>query len=76
MKALFKVVLSVASLWLSCVSASAQQEAQPSSLTLQQAVTIALEKNPLRKAAIADTKVASAECSRSAFLPDAPYEFF
>ena len=29
-------------------------------LTLQQAVTIALEKNPLRKAAIADTKAASA----------------
>jgi outer membrane protein len=29
-------------------------------LSLQQAVTIALEKNPLRKAAIADTKAASA----------------
>ena len=29
-------------------------------LTLQQAVTIALEKNPLRKAAIADTKAAAA----------------
>ncbi len=71
MKALFKVVLSIATLWLSCVSASAQQEAQPSSLTLQQAVTIALEKNPLRKAAIADTKAASAGVreARSFLLP-------
>ncbi|MGC1451946.1 MAG: TolC family protein [Candidatus Sulfotelmatobacter sp.] len=71
MKALFKVVLSIATLWLSCVSASAQQEAQPTSLTLQQAVTIALEKNPLRKAAIADTKVASAgvHVARSFLMP-------
>ena len=71
MKTLFKVVLSVATLWLSCVLASAQQEAQPSSLTLQQAVTIALEKNPLRKAAIADTKAASAGVreARSFLMP-------
>ena len=71
MKALFQVVLSIATLWLSCVSASAQQEAQPPSLTLQQAVTIALEKNPLRKAAIADTKVASAgvHAARSFLMP-------
>ena len=71
MKSLFKVVLSVATLWLSFVSASAQQEAQPSSLTLQQAVTIALEKNPLRKAAIADTKAASAGVreARSFLMP-------
>jgi outer membrane protein len=71
LKALFKVVLSIATLWLSCVSASAQQEAQPPSLTLQQAVTIALEKNPLRKAAIADTKVASAgvHAARSFLMP-------
>jgi outer membrane protein len=71
LKALFQVVLSIATLWLSCVSASAQQEAQPSSLTLQQAVTIALEKNPLRKAAIADTKVASAgvHAARSFLMP-------
>ncbi len=60
MKTLFKAVLSLAVAWLPLEAASAQQEAQPSSLTLQQAVTIALEKNPLRKAAIADTKVASA----------------
>jgi outer membrane protein len=58
-------------LWLPCVSASAQQEVQPSSLTLQQAVTIALEKNPLRKAAIADTKAASAGVreARSSLMP-------
>ena len=77
MKTFFKVVLSVATLrgclW---VAASAQQEAQPSSLTLQQAVTIALEKNPLRKAAIADTKAASAGSSRGALVPHASLEFF
>ena len=71
LKALFKVVLSIATVWLSCVSASAQQEAQPSSLTLQQAVTVALEKNPMRKAAIADTKVAavSVRAARSFLMP-------
>jgi outer membrane protein TolC len=68
---LFKVVLSIATLWLPCVSASAQQGGQPSSLTLQQAVNIALQKNPLRKAAIADTKVASAgvRAARSFLMP-------
>ncbi len=71
MKAFCKVVLSLATLWLPCVSASAQQEAQPSTLTLQQAVTIALDKNPLRKAAVADTKVASAGVreARSFLMP-------
>jgi outer membrane protein len=71
LKALFKVVLSIATLWLSCASASAQQKALPSSLTLQQAVTIALEKNPLRKAAIADTRAASAGVreARSFLMP-------
>ncbi len=40
-------------------------------LTLPQAVSIALEKNPLRKAALADTKAASAGVkeARSALLP-------
>ena len=72
MKALFKVVLSIVTIaWLPCVSVSAQQEAQPSSLTLKQAVTIALEKNPLRKAAIADTRAASAGVreARSFLMP-------
>ncbi|MGC1435408.1 MAG: TolC family protein [Terriglobales bacterium] len=71
MKALFKVVLSIATLWLTCMSATAQLEAQPSALTLRQAMTIALEKNPLRKAAIADTKAASATVreARSFLMP-------
>jgi len=53
------------------MAVSAQQEAQPSSLTLQQAVNIALKKNPLRKAAIADTKAASAGVreARSLLMP-------
>jgi outer membrane protein len=71
LKTLFNVVLSITTLWLPCVSASAQQEAQPSSLTLKQAVTIALEKNPLRKAAIAEAKAASAGVreARSFLMP-------
>jgi outer membrane protein len=71
LRAFFKVVLSIVALWLSWVAASAQEEAQSSSLTLQQAVQIALEKNPLRKAAIADTKAASADVreARSFLMP-------
>jgi outer membrane protein len=71
LKAFFKLVLSLAVAWLPLGTASAQPEAQPSSLTLQQAVNIALEKNPLRKAAIADTKVASASvrAARSFLMP-------
>ncbi len=63
--------LSLAVAWLTLGEASAQQEAQPSSLTLPQAVTIALEKNPLHKAAIADTKVGSAgvRAARSFLMP-------
>jgi outer membrane protein len=53
----------------SCCAPVLAQE--PSPLTLQQAVTIALEKNPLRKAAIADTEAASAGVreARSFLLP-------
>src|SRR6266581_3080151 len=39
----------------------AQQTQQPSRITLQQAINIALEKNPERKAALADTRAASAD---------------
>jgi outer membrane protein len=48
-----------------------QQTQQSSPLTLQQAVAIALEKNPERKAALADTKAASADVqqARSSLLP-------
>lgn len=49
----------------------AQQAQQLSPLTLQQAVNIALEKNPERKAALADTRAASADVkeARSFLLP-------
>src|SRR5579864_3091848 len=48
-----------------------QQAPQPSPLTLQQAVNIALEKNPERKAALADIRAASAGIkeARSFLLP-------
>ncbi len=47
---------------VSCVTAAmfSQEPPAPSPLSLQQAASIALEKNPLRKAAVADTKAASA----------------
>jgi outer membrane protein len=56
---------------LPLLAASAQPDTQSSSLTLQQAVAIALEKNPSRKAAMAATKAASAEVrmARSALMP-------
>ena len=48
-----------------------QQAAQPSPLTLRQAVNIALEKNPQRKAALAETRAASADVkqAKSFLLP-------
>jgi len=45
-------------------SGHGQPAAESSPLTLQQAVNIALERNPLRKAALADTRVAFRRCSR------------
>jgi outer membrane protein len=50
---------------------SAQRTEPPSPLTLPQAVSIALEKNPERKAALADTRAASADVkeARSFLLP-------
>lgn len=49
----------------------AQQTSEAPPLTLAQAVQIAIEKNPVRKAALADTKVASADVSlaRSFLMP-------
>lgn len=49
----------------------AQQPEQPSALTLRRAVELAMEKNPLRKAAIADVKVAAADIreARSFLMP-------
>jgi outer membrane protein TolC len=51
--------------------ASDQQATAPSALSLQQAVQIALEKNPQHKAAIADAKATSADVreARSLFMP-------
>ena len=64
-----QVLLIIAVVWLPWVAVFAQQGAE--ALTLQQAVGIALEKNPLRKAAMADTKAASAEVreARSSLFP-------
>ena len=61
---------AIAAAWF-LQAALAQPAAEPSPLTLQQAVTIALEKNPLRKAALADTRVASADVreARSVLMP-------
>lgn len=52
-------------------STPAQEAPQASSLTLQQAVCIALEKNPTRKAVLADTRAASSEVklAQSALMP-------
>jgi TolC family type I secretion outer membrane protein len=52
-------------------AALAQQAHEASPLTLKQAVTIALEKNPERKAALADTEAAAADVkeARSFLLP-------
>jgi outer membrane protein len=64
---IFAVVLFVPGL------VSAQQ--QPTPLSLEQAVKIALEKNPQRKAALADTSAAAADVSeaRSFLLPHATF---
>jgi outer membrane protein len=52
-------------------AAWAQNQASGSLLTLQEAVQIALEKNPVRKAALADTKAALADVreARSVLMP-------
>ena len=42
-----------------------QQARQPSPLTLPQAVTIALERNPQRKAALAETRAAAADVKQA-----------
>lgn len=56
-------------------AAMAQEPREASSLTLSQAVAIALEKNPERKAALADTKAAGADLkeARSFLLPHAAF---
>ena len=71
MKAVFQFgVVAIAVLSL-LKALPAQNNAEASSLTLRQAVQIAMEKNPLRKAAIADTKATSADVreARSFLMP-------
>lgn len=53
----------------------AQQEELPPVLSLAQAVKIALEKNPVRKAALADTRAASANVAeaRASLFPHATF---
>jgi len=72
MRHYFLLLIKAAVLATSLASCSALLLAQePSPLSLHQAATIALEKNPLRKAAIADTQAASAGVreARSSLLP-------
>lgn len=70
LKAAVQLALSLAFVFLFEVALPAQQP-NASPLTLGQAVQIALEKNPIRKAALAETKAAAADIrlARSAFLP-------
>ena len=64
------LLLAALATWLPSIAFAQNMEA-PSALSLHQAVQIALEKNPLRKAAIADTKAASADVreARSSLMP-------
>ncbi len=70
-KALIRI-LSLPLLVLLALPAVAQQATQ---LTLSQAVAIALEKNPLRKAAAAEQKASLADirAARSAFMPNVTF---
>ena len=69
MRVPFKFVLAAMAVLLFLQAASAQQAVEPSSLTLEQAVKMALERNPLRKAALADTKAASADVREARSVP-------
>jgi outer membrane protein len=62
--ALFALLIALSGLAFS-------QQSSQASLTLREAVQMALQKNPLRKAAVADTRVSSAEVreARSVLMP-------
>ena len=64
------ITAAIAAAWF-LQAALAQPAAESSPLTLQQAVNIALEKNPLRKAVLADKRVAFADVgeARSVLMP-------
>ena len=66
------VVLSLGILFIASSEFTVgQTAAEPAPLSLQQAASLALEKNPLRKAALADTKASSAgvEEAKSFLMP-------
>lgn len=65
----FAALAVAALMWIVLPDLARAQAASP--ITLSQAVKIALERNPARKAALADTKAASADArqARSSFLP-------
>jgi outer membrane protein len=71
LKTAAKIALSLPFVLLLECAVEGQQTSEASPLTLHQAVQIALEKNPIRKAALADTKATGADVglARSAFLP-------
>jgi len=71
LKTAAKIALSLPFVLLLECAVAGQQTSEASPLTLHQAVQIALEKNPIRKAAMADTKATAADIglARSAFLP-------
>ena len=56
---------------LVAVSVYASVAQEPQSLTLDRAVALALEKNPVRKAALAETRVANADTrqAKSSLMP-------
>lgn len=64
------MILGLMIVWLANL-AFAQSRSAPAEITLQQAIHVALEKNPAHKAALAETKAASAgtQEARAALLP-------
>jgi outer membrane protein len=70
-----RIAVFLAVMVLTLQMANGQQAAQNEPLTLQQALSIALEKNPARKIALAEEKAASAGAdeARSALLPHAGF---
>jgi outer membrane protein len=78
LKTTAKLVLSTVWVPLFVVCLWAQQSPDAAPLTLHQAVQIALEKNPLRKAALADTKATAADIRQAAsgFLPKLTFSEF
>jgi outer membrane protein len=67
--------IPVGLIFLLAILSGAQAQQQSSPLTLQKAVRIALEKNPARKAALADTRTASAQIktAQSYLLPQVSF---